>query len=33
MRIGESLGIPTPTHRFLYHTLLPQERQARAAVE
>ena len=29
VRFGEKLGIPTPTHAFLYHVLLPQERQAR----
>ena len=30
VRMGLELGIPTPTHRFIYHSLLPQELQARA---
>jgi 2-dehydropantoate 2-reductase len=30
VRMGLELGIPTPTHRFIYHSLLPQELHARA---
>jgi len=30
VRMGLELGIPTPTHSFIYHSLLPQELQARA---
>lgn len=28
-RMGLELGVPTPTHTFIYHSLLPQELQAR----
>ncbi len=28
VRMGLELGIPTPTHRFIYHSLLPQELHA-----
>jgi 2-dehydropantoate 2-reductase len=31
VRMGLELGIPTPTHSFIYHSLLPQELAARAA--
>lgn len=29
VRLGERLGVPVPTHRRVYETLLPRERQAR----
>ena len=29
VRLGAAAGVPTPTHSFLYHSLLPQERAAR----
>jgi 2-dehydropantoate 2-reductase len=29
VRLGKAAGVPTPTHAFLYHSLLPQERAAR----
>jgi 2-dehydropantoate 2-reductase len=29
VRLGRALGIPTPTHAFIYASLLPQERRAR----
>jgi 2-dehydropantoate 2-reductase len=28
-RLGRALGVPTPTHDFIYASLLPQERKAR----
>ena len=31
-RLGRALGIPTPTHDFIYACLLPQERKARGEV-
>jgi len=31
-RLGRALGIPTPTHDFIYAALLPQERKARGLV-
>jgi 2-dehydropantoate 2-reductase len=31
VRMGEKFGIPTPTNRFLYECLLPQELKARSA--
>jgi 2-dehydropantoate 2-reductase len=31
VRLGAAAGVPTPTHAFLYHSLLPQETAARAA--
>ena len=31
VRMGLELGIPTPTHSFIYRSLLPQELAARAA--
>jgi 2-dehydropantoate 2-reductase len=33
VRLGRAAGVPTPTHAFFYHTLLPQETAARAAVQ
>ena len=29
LRLGADAGVPTPTHAFLYYSLLPQERAAR----
>ena len=29
VRYGEQADVPTPTHQFIYHSLLPLERQAR----
>jgi 2-dehydropantoate 2-reductase len=29
VRMGAEVGVATPTHSFLYHSLLPQERRAR----
>jgi 2-dehydropantoate 2-reductase len=31
VRLGKEAGVPTPIHEFLYASLLPQERAARAA--
>ncbi|MGD2148241.1 MAG: ketopantoate reductase C-terminal domain-containing protein, partial [Anaerolineae bacterium] len=33
VRLGEEAGISTPLNRFIYHSLLPQELQARDRVE
>ena len=30
VRMGRALGIPTPTHEFIYASLLPMEKQARS---
>ena len=30
LRMGQALGIPTPTHEFIYASLLPAEQRARA---
>jgi 2-dehydropantoate 2-reductase len=30
VRLGRKVGVPTPTHAFVYASLLPQERRARA---
>ena len=30
VRLGRAAGVPTPTHAFLYNSLLPQEKAARA---
>ena len=30
VRLGRAAGVPTPTHAFFYHSLLPQEAAARA---
>ncbi len=32
IRLGRALGVPTPTHDFIYACLLPQERRARGEV-
>ncbi len=32
VRLGTAAGVPTPTHAFLYHALLPQELAARGAL-
>lgn len=32
VRLGRQLGIPTPNHEFIYHSLLPQEALARRLV-
>lgn len=32
VRLGEAAGVATPLHRFIYHSLLPQERQARGEI-
>jgi 2-dehydropantoate 2-reductase len=31
VRMGRALGIPTPTHEFIYASLLPMELKARTA--
>jgi 2-dehydropantoate 2-reductase len=33
VRLGAKLGVPTPTHSFLYGALLPLERRARGELE
>jgi len=33
VRLGREAGVATPLHEFIYHSLLPQERRARAPVE
>jgi len=33
VRMGLELGIPTPVHAFIYHSLLPQELRARREIE
>ncbi len=33
VRLGQAVEVPTPTHTFIYHTLLPLELQARGEVE
>jgi 2-dehydropantoate 2-reductase len=32
-RLGARFGVPTPIHAFMYHSLLPLDRRARAQVE
>ena len=32
VRLGREAGVPTPFNEFIYHSLLPQERQARGQV-
>lgn len=32
-RLGREVGVPTPIHTFIYHSLLPQERRARGLLE
>lgn len=29
VRLGREVGVPTPVHTFLYHSLLPSELRAR----
>lgn len=33
VRLGEEMGVPTPLHAFIYHSLLPLELQARGRVD
>lgn len=33
VRLGAEVGVPTPTHAYLYHALLPQELRARGEVD
>ena len=33
VRLGREAGVPTPLHEFFYHSLLPQELRARAALK
>jgi 2-dehydropantoate 2-reductase len=33
LRLGSEQGVPTPTHAFLYHSLLPQEMRARGELD
>jgi 2-dehydropantoate 2-reductase len=33
VRLGQEVGVPTPLHAFIYHSLLPQERRARKQVQ
>lgn len=33
VRLGETVGVPTPTHAFIYSALLPQERNARGEID
>lgn len=33
VRLGQEAGVDTPVHKFIYHTLLPQEMRARGRVE
>jgi 2-dehydropantoate 2-reductase len=33
VRLGRELGVPTPTHAFLYASLLPQEERARGEIQ
>jgi 2-dehydropantoate 2-reductase len=32
VRLGRATGVSTPLNEFIYHSLLPQERQARGQV-
>jgi 2-dehydropantoate 2-reductase len=32
VRMGQALGVPTPTHAFIYASLLPQEKRARGVL-
>ena len=32
VRLGRAVDVATPTHEFIYHTLLPQELRARGKV-
>ena len=33
VRLGQEVGVVTPVHAFMYHSLLPQERRARKQVQ
>ena len=33
VRLGKAVGVPTPTHAFIYSALLPQERKARDEID
>jgi 2-dehydropantoate 2-reductase len=33
LRLGSEQGVPTPTHAFLYHSLLPQDLRARGQLD
>jgi len=33
MRLGKEVGVPTPIHTFLYHSLLPMELRARGEIQ
>lgn len=33
VRLGQEVGVATPLHTFIYHSLLPQERRARGELE
>jgi 2-dehydropantoate 2-reductase len=33
VRLGQEVGVATPLHAFMYHSLLPQERRARQQVQ
>jgi 2-dehydropantoate 2-reductase len=33
VRMAQEIGLPTPTHTFIYHSLLPQELKARRQLE
>lgn len=33
VRLGEAVGVAAPTHQFIYHALLPAERQARGELD
>jgi 2-dehydropantoate 2-reductase len=33
MRLGQEVGVPTPIHIFLYHSLLPMELRARGKIQ
>jgi hypothetical protein len=33
VRLGDEVGVATPLHAFLYHSLLPQELRARGQLQ
>jgi hypothetical protein len=33
VRLGREAGVPTPTHEFIYYSLLPSERRARGEIQ
>jgi 2-dehydropantoate 2-reductase len=33
VRLGREAGVPTPTHQFMYHSLLPMELKARGEID